>query len=294
MKLTKLKKIAAIAVSAALVFTSVIPAFADSSDTYVAFGADLTQEQKTSVLSLLDLEGTNLDELDTVTITNAMEHEMLGSYLPKSVIGSRALSCVRVDKTKNGGINVQTKNISYCTEGMYQNALITAGIENADVIVAAPFSISGTAGLVGAMKAYQEITGKEIKEENADAAVEEIVTTGQIADAIGSTEKAENFVALAKQKVIASDASTDEEIMNEIDAAAQEIGLQLTDAEKQQLLKLLKKIASLDLDIDSLKKQAGAIYDRLQDMGIDMSGISKEQVTGFFQKLLDWLRGLFS
>lgn len=294
MKLTKLKKIAALAVSAALVFTSVIPAFADSSDTYVAFGADLTQEQKASVLTLLDLDGANLDELDTVTITNAMEHEMLGSYLPKSVIGSRALSCVRVDKTRKGGINVQTKNITYCTEGMYQNALITAGIENADVIVAAPFNISGTAGLVGAMKAYQEITGKEIKEENADAAVEEIVTTGQIADAIGSTEKAENFVALAKQKVIANSASTDEEIMNEIDAAAKEIGLQLTDAEKQKLLKLLKKIANLDLDVDTLKKQAGQIYDRLQDMGIDMSGISKEKAMGFFERLLNWIMSLFS
>lgn len=294
MKFTKLKKIVAFTLTAALVFTSMIPAFADSSDTYVAFGADLTQDQKVSVLSLLDLEGANLDELDTVTITNAMEHEMLGSYLPNSVIGSRALSCVRVDKTKHGGINVQTKNISYCTEGMYQNALITAGIENADVIVAAPFSISGTAGLVGAMKAYQEITGKEIKQENADAAVEEIVTTGQIADAIGSTESAENLVALAKQKVIANDASTDQEIMDEIDAAAKEIGLQLTDAEKQQLLKLLKKIASLNLDVDTLKKQAGAIYDRLQNMGIDMSGISKEQVQGFIGKFFAWLKGLFS
>ena len=39
---------------------------------------------------------------------------------------------------------------------MYKNALVTAGIEDADIIVAGPKNISGTAALVGVFKAYQE------------------------------------------------------------------------------------------------------------------------------------------
>ena len=32
------------------------------------------------------------------------------------------------------GINVSTYNINYCTTGMYKNALLTAGVEDADII----------------------------------------------------------------------------------------------------------------------------------------------------------------
>ena len=67
-------------------------------------------------------------------------------------------------KDDGNGVNVTTQNISYCTSGMYRNALITAGIKNADVKVAGPFKISGTAALVGVMKAYEEMTGKKIPE----------------------------------------------------------------------------------------------------------------------------------
>ena len=48
---------------------------------------------------------------------------------------------------------------------MYENALATAGIENADIKVAGPFNISGTAALVGAIKAYENMTGEEVNEE---------------------------------------------------------------------------------------------------------------------------------
>lgn len=207
-----MKKLTSISLCAALITGSAVFASADARDTYVSMGADLTVEQRAKVLELMDLTEDDLADMDVVQITNEKEHEMLGGYLPNSVIGSRALSCVRVDKKKSDGIQVTTKNITYCTEGMYQNALITAGIENADVIVAGPTNISGTAGLVGAMEAYQELTGKAISEENKDAAVNEIVATGNLADDLGSAEDAENLMALVKQKVISADLNSEAEI----------------------------------------------------------------------------------
>ena len=50
---------------------------------------------------------------------------------------------------KGNGIKVSTYNINYCTAGMYKNALATAGISDANIIVAGPFALSGTAALVG-------------------------------------------------------------------------------------------------------------------------------------------------
>lgn len=293
-----MKKLVPALLCTALLAGCTAAAYADASDTYVSMGADLTVEQRAKVLELMDLTEEDLAEMDVVQITNEKEHEMLGGYLPNSVIGSRALSCVRVDKKKSDGIKVTTKNITYCTEGMYQNALITAGIENADVIVAGPTNISGTAGLVGAMEAYQEMTGKTISEESQDAAVNEIVATGDLADNLGSTENAENLMALVKQKVISADLSNDEDILQAIEDAAAQIGVTLSDAEKQQILSLMKKIGNLDIDVDALKQQASDIYDRLKDLGVDMSDLDKDTVVNaiakFFQGIIEFFKGLFN
>ena len=293
----KKRTVTALLLSAVLAAACTVPAFADAAGTDVALGADLSASQRATVLGLLDLTEEQLADMDVVQITNEMEKEMLGSYLPASVIGSRALSCVRVEKKNSGGIDITTKNISYCTEGMYQNALITAGIENADVIVAAPMNISGTAGLVGAMEAYQEITGDEISDENQDAAVNEIVATGELADQIGSSENAENLMALVKQDVVANDLTSEDDILKAIDDGAAQIGLTLSDEEKDSILSVMKKISSLDLDVDALKEQASGIYDRLKELGVDMSSWDKDSVidaiTGFFSGIIDFFKGLF-
>ena len=277
---------------------SAIPAFADSSDVYVSLGADLTQAQRATVLDLLDMTEEDLENADVTIITNQMERETLGSYLPASVIGSRALSCTKVEKTRSGGIQVTTHNISYCTEGMYQNALITAGVENADVTVVGPTSISGTAGLVGAMKAYENLTGDNLSKDNQDAALNELITTGDLADQLGSSEDAENLMALVKQKVASEDLSNDEEIRQAINDCSQELGITLSDSEIQMILDLMKKISRLNLSADQLQRQASNIYNRLQSLGIDMSNYDKETViqsiSDFLRKIIDFCKELFN
>ena len=291
------KKIVSL-ILAGLMLLTAAPVFADSAaDTYVALGADLSSAQRATVLELMGLTEDDLDSTHLVQITNAMEHEMLGSYLSDSVIGTRALSCVKVEKRNSGGINVTTKNISYCTEGMYKNALVTAGIENADVLVAAPMNISGTAGLVGAMEAYKQLTGESIDSESMDAAVDELVTTGELSDAIGSSEDAENLIAAVKQEIVTRDLKTDEDILKAIDDAAAELGITLSDSEKQLILDLMKKISKLNLDPEALKKQASDIYDRLKGLGVDLSNYDKQgfidTLTGLFTKIIEFCKGLF-
>ena len=294
----KMKTVTAALLIAALSFTCSIPAFADSTDTYVSLGADLTSSQRAVVLDLMDLTEADLENIDVVTITNQMERETLSSYLPASVIGSRALSCTKVEKKSSGGIDVTTHNISYCTEGMYQNALITAGVENADVTVVGPTSISGTAGLVGAMKAYQDLTGNDLSKDNQDAAVNELVTTGELADQLGNSEDAENLIALIKQKVSSEDLSSDDDIRQAIRDCAAELGITLTDSEVETILELMKKISKLNLSEDRLREQAGNIYERLQGLGIDMSQYDKEGVinaiSSFLKRLIEFCKNLFN
>ena len=240
----------------------------------------------------MDLMGITEDDLEDYTvgeITNDEEHEYLGDYLDSSVIGSRALSSVIVILGDDGdGIDVETKNISYCTKGMYTNALITAGIENAEVIVAGPFEITGTAALVGAMKAYSELTGEEVSEESMDAAVNELVVTSQMAEDINS-EDVEQLMAFVKAKVVEEGLNNDEAISEAIDEGAKQLGISVTEEEKQTIISLMKKISKLDLDIDSMKEQAKDLFNKLEDMGID-----KEQAKNFFQKILEALQNFFN
>ena len=261
---------------------------------YVALGADLNQEERATVLRLLGISEEDLNNYTVTTVTNADEHEYLDSYLSSSIIGSRALSSVMVEGTAEGsGINVTTSNITYCTPGMYENALATAGIENADIKVAGPFNISGTAALVGAIKAYENMTGEEVKKENADTATNELVVTGQVAENVGDQEKAEQLSGAVKGEVVEGNATTTEEIGNVVDQAAQEMEVNLSEEDRQAIIDLMKKINDLNLNIDSLKEQASNLYDQIAGLDLNLN-IDEEQVKGFFEKILDFFRGLFS
>ena len=251
---------------------------ADSVDQkYLALGADLTASQKKKVLELLDLDDNS--DYKVITVTNKDEHEYLDSYLSSRVIGTRALSSVTVE---------QKDDISYCTSGMYRNALITAGIKNADVKVAGPFKISGTAALVGVMKAYEEMTGKKIPEKSKDAATDELITTGEVAENIGSDDS-EKLIADVKQKVAKDNLSSPSEIKQAIEESAKDLNINLSDADRAKIQSLMDKISGLDLNVSQLKSQAKDLYDKLGGS----QGIF-DKIAAFFQSIFSWLSNLFS
>lgn len=252
---------------------------------YLALGADLNAQQRTTVLQLFGLTEADLANYDVIYITNADEHKYLDSYLDKSVIGTRALSSVLVEKKEEGhGVLVTTKNISYCTTGMYRNALITAGVTDAEIIVAGPIALSGTAALVGAMKAYEMMTGEQLSTASMDAAINELVTTGELTEILGDSEKVEELIAYIKQLIVENGLDNIEDIKEAIRQAAKELGIKLTDAQIDDIAKLMQKIAGLDLDIDKIKSQAEQLYKKL----------AKLNESGFFNKIGQFFTNIFS
>ncbi|MGN0290695.1 MAG: DUF1002 domain-containing protein [Lachnospiraceae bacterium] len=262
---------------------------------YLALGADLTPEQQATVLSLMGISQSELTNYDIVYVTNDMEHQYLDSYLPASTIGTKALSSVLIMEGKKGsGIQISTKNISYCTVGMYKNALATAGLEDAEIIVAGPFPISGTAALIGALQAYSKMTGDEIKEESLDTAMNELVVTGELADAVGGDKaQAEEFMAYVKQEVVKNGLDDEASINEAIDKACKEFNVTLTESQKQQLLGVMKKISDLDLDWDQLLNQASDLYDRLDEMGLLSDNGFLGKIKDFFRSIKEFFQNLF-
>ncbi|MCI6794671.1 MAG: DUF1002 domain-containing protein [Lachnospiraceae bacterium] len=289
--------------------------------TCVSLGADLTDDQKAVVLGLLGLTEEDLAKDTVVTVTNEEEHKYLDSYLDTSVIGDASYSSSRVTAKGDGyGIQVTTQNITYCTSEMYQNALATAGVQNAEVAVAAPFDVTGTAALVGMTEAYSKMTGEALKAENVNTAADELVTTGKIAEEIKDPLKASELIAAVKGAVAdrnaaestdssgssgqdagtssASENLSDDALNQIIDETCQKLGITLTDQGKGEIRDLMRKFAGLNLNTDELKSQASSLYDKLASHGINI-GLNKTDSMTIFDRLLDyikqfqsWLKGL--
>lgn len=287
------KKVSAILLAGIMLALAPSSVYADSVP-YLSLGADLSAGEKAEVLKLLGVSESELGNYTVATVTNQDEHKYLDSYLSSSVIGSKALSSVLVEGKKQGsGIHVTTHNITYCTPGMYENALATAGIKDADITVAGPFNISGTAALVGAIKSYENMTGEKVDSDNMDTATNELVVTGQVAESLGDQEKAEQLVGAIKEQVVEGEAVTSEQIAEVVDQAASEMNLTLSEEDRQAIVQLMEKINDLDLDIESLKEQAKNLYDKIEGLDLNLN-IDTEQVKGFFDKIIEFFKNLFS
>lgn len=262
----------------------------------IALGADLSADQRATVLSLMGVSEEDLVNYTVITITNADEHKYLDSYVDPAVIGTRALSSVMVTPAEAGhGVMVTTQNINYCTTGMYRNALLTAGVEDADIMVVGPSQISGTAGLIGAVKAYEQVSGEPISDETLDTAMNELVTTGELVTKSASDEEVEALIAYIKAKLAAGELETEDDIRKAIKEGEQKFGVSLDESEEQQIVDFMLKIKKLGLDPNVLLDQAADLYSKFGD-----ELLNKATDDGFLSGLgnivnsiADFFKGLF-
>ncbi|MCQ2511156.1 MAG: DUF1002 domain-containing protein [Lachnospiraceae bacterium] len=253
---------------------------------YVSIGADLNPEQRATVLSLLGLTEEDLANYRVMEVTNEQEHQYLDAYLTNDIIGDQAWSSAKILAREAGhGITVSTQNINYCTAGMYENALATAGVENAEILVAGPVPISGTAALIGIMNAYADMNNEELNADNVDAATDELVTTSKLGEALGDQEKAAELIAVIKQAIAEHGIEKPEDASELIDEAADQMEITLNQEEKEDILSLVDKISKLDLDVNQLKEQAKGIYEKVEKLNIHLD---KEEVKGILGKIGQW------
>ena len=225
-----------------------LTAKADSSKV-VTLGANLSEEQKAS---MYDYFGTSADEVDTIIVTNDDERIYMEGIASEAQIGTKTFSCSYVEPTSHGGIQVKVANLTFVTSSMIASTLMTSGVENCNVVAAAPIEVSGTGALTGIMMAYEVASGEELSEEQKEAATEELITTGELADTIGS-EEATELMNEIKQTVIEEGIDTPEEIEGVISDAATELGVTLTDEQMAQIRDLMEKISKFDIDVNALK-----------------------------------------
>ncbi|WP_071395642.1 DUF1002 domain-containing protein [Bacillus tuaregi] len=260
-------------------------------DMIITLGENLSEEQKNMLLSEMNAP----DDAQIITVSNAEEHQYLGNYVSKSLIGTRAISSSAITiAEKNSGLEVESNNINWVTDEMYINALITAGVKDAKIYITAPFEVSGTAALTGIIKAYEVSADKAIPEEVKQAANEEMVKSAELGDEIG-TENATALITKIKEKMAANPPKTEADIRTIIENAAKELGITLTDAQFQSLLDLFNKLKELNIDWNQVGDQLTVAKEKLTKYLESEEGQGfLESIKQFFINIIDAIKALFS
>lgn len=249
----------------------------------ITMGADLSDAQRASIYEFFGVERGTIKEL---TVTNSEERSYLEGLIPDERLGRVALSCVYITVLDAGsGIKVETNNINWCTEQMYINAMITAGIADASVKVSAPYPLSGTAALTGIYKAYEDITGKKLDENAKAAAAEELITTGELAEFIGS-EEATRLINELKKILNNIKSMTDDEVRAEIRRIAAQCNISVTDSQVEQLLTLCRTLQNLD--VENLQSRLLGWLDTVDKLSSVSSWFAK-----IWRSVLEFLTSIF-
>ncbi|NLO22625.1 MAG: DUF1002 domain-containing protein [Syntrophomonadaceae bacterium] len=231
----------------------------------ISLGEDLTPEQKDRVMEYFK-DWTRGKRLNYISVSNEEERNYLQGLVDEKLIGSRAISSAYCELLDQGnGIEIQTENISAITPFMYANALITAGIEDARVVVAAPVEVSGTAALTGIIKAFEKISGESLKEANKFAAHEEMAQTSDLGKRIGQ-DQAQMLIYEVKKQVVA-DNSRDPELIRKIiiDTSA-ELNIKLSQADIDRMLELMQKLQGLNISAGQMLNQMQNLEKRLDEV----------------------------
>ena len=286
----KLKRIVSLMLVAVFMLSSLgmgQVALADKAedDRIVVLGKNLNQAQRQQMLNELGVSG----DVKVIEVTNEEERKYLGKYIDSKQLGTRAISSAYIERLKEGeGLKVESNNITWVTNDMYRNALVTAGVTDAKVKISSPVQVSGTAALTGIIKAFEDMSGQTISEEEKEVASEEIAKTATLGNEIGQKE-AEDLVSSVKMYVVKNDIKGKENIGEATDKMADELNITLTAEQKEQIISLMEKISNMDLNIENIKSQIGDIASKLEKLVNE-----NEEVRNILQRILDSISNFFS
>lgn len=243
----------------------VAPAMADSRKV-VTLGADLTEEQKNTMMRYF---GVDYNSVDLIYINNTDEREHLGSYVPLEQIGNYTYSCALVAPTSSGGIQVKTANLDWVTCNMIASTLSTSGVTNCQVVAASPFKVSGTGALTGVIMAYETASQQTLDPVKKDLANQELVVTGNLANEVGQST-ATAIINETKIEVVENSITNIDEINNIVNNVSNNYNTSLTPDQSMVIAEMMQKIAEQEYDIEQLK----ATLERVQANVIGDAGAS--------------------
>jgi uncharacterized protein YpuA (DUF1002 family) len=257
----------------------------------ITLGADLEPDQRVAMLRVFGYTTAEATQagIPILTVTNEEERALLSSSLPESSIGSYAISSAFVEQLPPGsGISVERYNITYITDLMYGNALATAGVRDARVMIAAPIAVSGTAALTGILKAFEKATGAELSPGAKTTAGQELVTTSQLGEELGNKEQAAQLVARIKEQVVETQTDSPTAVRDIVIGVAGDLNVRLSDEQVDQITDVAMKVKALGIQTNDLRTQIRNISEHVSKLD------PEKESRSLLQRIIDFIARLFS
>lgn len=287
-----MKRIVMVAMAFLLIIGGLLPTNAKADEAIdeklgvpiVVMGANLTDAEKQSVKKSLKVEENA--EVEEITV----DGNDLVKYIKDGNSQARMYSSAKItrqDKGKGLVINIVTPdNITQVTNEMYATAMMTAGIEDAIVEVAAPKPVTGHSALVGIYKAY-EVSGETLDTERTDVANDELNLATKFAKDSGiDQDKVAELLTEIKKAIADNKPATKEEVEKIVNDQLAKLNIELSEADRQLLIDLMDRIRKLDIDFGKLSEQ-------LSDMATTIKEKFGEIDPGFWDKVKQFFADLF-
>jgi len=257
----------------------------------VVLGANLTDAEKESVKKSLKVEESA--EVDEITV----DGNDLVKYIKDGNSQARMYSSAKITRQDEGKglvIKIVTPDkITQVTNEMYATAMMTAGIEDAIVEVAAPKPVTGHSALVGIYKAY-EVSGETLDTERTDVANDELNLATKFAKDSGiDQDKVAELLTEIKKAIADNKPATKEEVEKIVNDQLKKLNIELSEADRQLLIDLMERIRNLDIDFGKLSEQLSDMATTIKEKFGDIDPGFWDKVQQFFADLFESIKSWF-
>lgn len=304
--------ILSIMVISLLPLTSELKAASEWEEAVTIYGAALETDEnlRSQTSDLLNVEDSDL--------VDYVYSEDVEQYLNASYDNAVLKSSIRIIQQEQGhGLDITIDEslgeITQISEETYQNALLTSGITDAEVTIAAAENVTGESALSGIYKAYN-VQGEDIPEERTQNAQEELET---IADISEENENVDGFSQVQLNKMITEvkveivnqyDGNvTEDDVRQIVDEKMEENGLDgiLNEEQVDRIIVIIMNIQESGLftgeEADRLIDSSRDLIDQItssdafDDAREQAEQIGQEiQESGAWQSFMDALRNFFN
>ncbi len=212
----------------------------------VEYGGDLSDAQRQELaLALGTAAPVTTDSVSRKELDATLDAAGLPVDGTERAISSAVVTCLQ----PGAGLGVRTLNVTQMPAAAYANALVTAGIADADVVVAAPPStpMTGETALVGVLKAYPQCHPDQPPQASRlRLAYDQLHATAEIAQLSGAWDKAAAIMLRGAQVAITMHGSDEATLTAAADDAAAVEGLALDPPRRAEIVGVLSRLAGLD------------------------------------------------
>lgn len=256
----------------------------------VVYGANLSEDERASVKKSLKVDEEA--EVEEIEVTG----KDLVTYIKDGDPNARMYSSAKImrqDAGKGLVISIVTQdNITQVTPDMYATAMLTAGIEDANVEVAAPKKVTGHSALVGIYKAY-EVSGESLDKERTDVANDELDVATTLSEKGVDKDKVAGLLTDIKQQISEQNPATKEDVEKIVKDQLEKHKIELSDADRQLLIDLMDRISKLDIDFSKFSQQLDDMASKVKDKLGEIDPGFWESVKEFFKGLVDSVKSVF-